>query len=69
MRYVLKQTWSNFLIFYFLCDLEFFTQKQKHKSKIKSKKNAYKKTQDAQMHEDIASNACRVKKLNQEPKE
>ena len=43
MRYVQKQTWSNFLIFHFLCDLEFFTQKQKHKSKIKSKNNAYKK--------------------------
>ena len=32
-----------------------------------------KKMQDAQMHEDIASNACRVlqrsKKLDQEPKE
>ena len=31
--------------------------KQKHKSKMKNKNNAYKEKQDAQMHEDIVFNA------------
>ena len=60
----------------FMCFWIFTHTKQKHKSnkiKNKNKNNAYKKMQDAQMHEDIASNACRVlqrlKKLDQEPKE
>ena len=44
-----------------------------HESKIKNKNNAYKELYDAQMHENEASNACRVlqrsKELDQEPKE
>ena len=52
------------------------TQKQKHKSKIKCKNNqnnAYKEMHDTQMHDNEASNACRVlqrlKELDQEPNE
>ena len=39
--------------------LDFYTQKQKHKSKIKCKNNnnAYKEMHDAQMHDNEASNA------------
>ena len=39
--------------------LDFYTQKQKHKSKFKSKNNqnnVYKEMHDAQMHDNEASN-------------
>ena len=40
--------------------LDFYTQKQKHKSKFKRKNNqnnVYKEMHDAQMHDNEASNA------------
>ena len=59
---------QTFWIFHFLCVFGFLhTQnksKKKEKRKIKSKNNAYREMQDAQMHEDITS-----KELDQGPKE
>ena len=64
MWYVLKHILSNFLNFsLFMWFLDFYTQKQKHKSKFKSKNNqnnVYKEMHDAQMHDNEASNAWRV---------
>ena len=48
---------QTFWIWYFLCGFGFLHIKQKHKSKIKRKINAYNEMQDAQMHKDIAFNA------------
>ena len=76
MWYVLKHIWSNFLNFSLFMWFWIFTHtKQRHKSKIKNKKqnNAYKEMRDAQMHDNKASNAWRVlqrsKELDQGPKE
>ena len=57
-----------------MCFLDFLhTQKQKHKSKIKCKNNAYKEMHDTQMHGNEASDAWKVlqksKELDQGPKE
>ena len=53
--------------------LNFLHKNKSIKVRLKAKTMHIKKMQDAQMHEDIASNACRVlqrlKKLDQEPKE
>ena len=75
MWYVLKHIRSNFLSFSLFLWFWIFTDtKQRHKSKIKNKKqnNAYKDMHDAQMHDNEASNAWRVlqrsKELDQEPK-
>ena len=60
MRYVLKHIRSNFLKFSLFMWFWIFTHtKQRHKSKIKNKKqsNAYKEMHDAQMHDNEASNA------------
>ena len=58
MRYVLKHIQSNFLSFpLFMCFWIFTHMKQKYKSKIKCKNNAYKEMHDAQMHDNEASNA------------
>ena len=71
---VLKHIRSNFWIFHFLRVFGFLQiQKQKHKSMIKCKNNAYKEMHDAQMHDNEASNAWKVlqrsKELDQGPKE
>ena len=59
---VLGQTHMRYVLKHISCDFGFFlnTQKQKHKSKIKcknNKNNAYKEMQDAQIHDNEASNA------------
>ena len=68
MRYVFKQTWSNFLDFSLFISFWIFThtQKQMHESKIKNKNNAYKEMHDAQMHDNETSNAWKVLQRSKE---
>ena len=60
VEYAQTYTIKLFVFFTFYVFLDFYTQKQNHKSKIKCKnnqKNAYKEMHDAQMHDNEASNA------------